>query len=68
VATVDANVSRETMTGALSRLTKDLTVTTNLHFNNVQVMSEGGVPTSALAERLLQPVCRPNGSQRPNPK
>src|SRR6266571_3585885 len=36
VATVDANVRRKTMTGALSRLTKDSIVTTNLHFNNVQ--------------------------------
>src|SRR4029077_4466856 len=76
VATVEANVSRETMTGALSRLTKDSIVTTNLHSNNVQVMCEGGVPPSCcprpLAERLLQPVCEypaaPNGSQQPNPK
>src|SRR4029077_16767866 len=36
VATVDANVRRKTMTGALSRLTKDSIVTTNLHSNNVQ--------------------------------
>src|SRR5215204_2723933 len=39
-ATVDANVRRNTMTGALSRLTKDSIVTTNLHFNNVQGMCE----------------------------
>src|SRR6476619_1208256 len=61
VATVEANVSRQTMTGALSRLTKDSVVTTNLHSNNVQVMCEGGVPPSCcprpLAERLLQPGC-----------
>jgi phosphoribosylpyrophosphate synthetase len=40
VATVDANVRRKTMTGALSRLTKDSIVTTNLHSNNVQGMFE----------------------------
>ena len=62
VATVDANVSRETMMGALSRLTNNSIVTTNLHSNNVQVMCEGGVPPSCcprppLAARLLQPVC-----------
>ena len=49
------------MTGALSRLTKDSIVTTNFHSNNVQGMSEGGVPPSCcprpLAEPLLQPVC-----------
>jgi hypothetical protein len=36
VATIDANVRRKTMTGALSRLTKDSIVTTNFHSNNVQ--------------------------------
>src|SRR5260370_41864519 len=36
VATVDANVRRKTMTGALSRLTRDSIVTTNFHSKNVQ--------------------------------
>ena len=60
VATVDANVRRKTMTGALSRLTKDLIVTTNLHSNNVQGMSErsGRASTRSAPVQLVQTCAR----------
>jgi hypothetical protein len=60
VATVDANVRRKTMTGALSRLTKDSIVTTNLHSDNVQGMSErsGRASTRSTPVQLVQTCAR----------